>query len=66
MQKLQVRLWSALFQKEKMGGRFVLEPKTKKRRILESCHAGIERYNLFSTIIVYRYVYTCRKQLSQR
>ena len=49
-----------------MGGRFVFELKTKKERILESCHAGIEKYDLFSMIIVYLYVYTCRKQLRQR
>eukprot|EP00731_Ephydatia_muelleri_P008421 Em0004g759a len=44
MQKLQVRLWSALkVMKAKVTikcGRFVTED--EKRRILESCHAGIE------------------------
>ena len=44
------------------GGRFVLELKTKKRRILESCHAGNEGkteriYYSASTIILYLYLY---------
>ena len=34
-----------------MGGRFVLELKTKKDAF--SSHAGIEMYNLFSSIIVH-------------
>ncbi|KAL5517397.1 hypothetical protein EMCRGX_G002938 [Ephydatia muelleri] len=48
MQKLQVQLWSALFQKseerrgDKEGWKICVRTKDEKRRILESCHAGIE------------------------
>ena len=48
MQKLQVRLWSALFQKSKEsegdveGWKICVRTEGEKRRILLSCHAGIE------------------------
>ena len=59
------------FKRVKKGGKedgwkICFRTENEKRRILDSCHAGIEKYNLFSTIIVYLYVYTCRKQLSKR
>ena len=48
---------------EEDGWKICCRTENEKRRILESCHAGND---LFSTIIVYLYVYTCRKQLRQR
>ena len=50
---------------EEDGRKICFRTEDEKRHILMSCHAGIEKYNLFSMVVVYLYVYTCRKQLRQ-